>query len=714
MNYESMKFGEILVLKYNIDALSVNDAIIKQETIEEYKNMKIGEILLRDNIISFDILEQVLKDQNKLEKIIKKENSEVKEEIKEIIIEQKEEIEEDLSIYKSMKIGEILISKFKVNRSIIEEGLFKQKKVFNNKKKIGTILIEDGLVSKDTLYHAYSLQKQKDYINYNRIKQRVDFKIYKEERIFQAFHQTSYITLLYTIMKAKALPMYWEKDEKSGEESLVVGITNPDLNDTHILIDSLESHLKKQGINLILYMTSEKLYTDFELKYKELTLKELEEFSQRIDEITPEVFLQYLLIYAILHGISDLHISPSSNESARIAGRSLGEVETLFYLSLRHYNALIAVIKNNADMKADKMFVPQDGRIDGKKLLKDVVINVNRTNSVKNDYDINENKLEYSFENVSFRISSYPTEPPYELAVGVSFEKLVIRVLNLSSGLVELSELGLNKEITSELNYAKSRNQGIIFIVGPTGSGKSTTIYSALSSINAIKKNIISFEDPVEMRQLYWSQGQRNIVKDNEDMNFDYLQSKKAILRQDPDIILMGEVRDEDSANFAIEAANTGHLVFTTLHSNSAAAAFERIRKLGVMPLEVASATICVLSQRLIKEVCPHCKKTREINEQELKTLERLEFDIKKAPNNVIESNKNGCKYCNYRGYIGRTTLAEIIPVNSKIKEAIVNEKPDYEIRKIASSMGFKTILEDGIDRMNSGRVALQDILDIV
>ena len=158
-------------------------------------------------------------------------------------------------------------------------------------------------------------------------------------------------------------------------------------------------------------------------------------------------------------------ISPSSNEFARIAGRSLGEVETLFYVSLRHYNALIAVVKNNADMKADKMFIPQDGRIDGKKLLKNVVIEVNRTKDVKNDYDINENKLEYNFEHVSFRVSSYPTESPTELAVSQSFEKIVIRVLNLSSGLVELSELGLNNQITTELDYAKTRNQGIIFLV---------------------------------------------------------------------------------------------------------------------------------------------------------------------------------------------------------------------------------------------------------
>lgn len=709
MNYESMKFGEILILKYNVDILKVNDALIKQETIPEYKNIKIGDILIEDGIIDQSIIENVLKDQNKLLNI----KSDLKEEIKKEAI--KKEEEEDTTNYKTMKIGEILMKKFGVNRSIIEEGLFKQKKVFNLKKKIGSILIDDGLVSKDTLYHAYALQKNKKYINYNRIKQRVDFKIYKEDRIYKAFNQTSYITLLYTIMQAKALPMYWEKDENTGKESLVIGITNPDINDTHILIDSIEAYLKKLNIDVVVCMTSEKLYTDFELKYKELTLLELEEFSQKIDLITPETFLQYLLIYAILHGISDLHISPSSNEFARIAGRSLGEVETLFYVSLRHYNALIAVVKNNADMKADKMFIPQDGRIDGKKLLKNVVINVNRTSpSSHNDYGINENRLEYNFENVSFRVSSYPTEPPYELAVGMSFEKIVIRVLNLSSGLVELSELGLNKEITTELNYAKSRNQGIIFIVGPTGSGKSTTIYSALSSINAIKKNIISFEDPVEMRQLYWSQGQRNIVKDNEDMNFDYLQSKKAILRQDPDIILMGEVRDEDSANFAIEAANTGHLVFTTLHSNSASAAFERIKKLGVMPLEVASATICVLSQRLIKEVCPHCRIKRQINNTEIKTLERLEFDASKAPDIVIEANKNGCKYCNHRGYIGRTTLAEIIPVNSKIKDAIVNEKPDYEIREIASQMGFKTILEDGIDRMNAGKVALQDVLDII
>jgi len=692
-----MRFGETLVLKHDIDPSQVNDAIQMQQ---QGNKKQIGEILLMLGIIDNKMIDDVLKEQGK--SIV----SEVITKLDGSIIENPD--------YTKMKIGEILNKEFGVYKSIIEEGLFKQKKVFNNKKRIGTILMDDGLISRDTVYNAFALQKNMEYANYNRIKQRIDFKIYKEERLYKAFDENSYITLLYTIMKAKALPMYWEKDENTGIESLAVGITDPDLMDTHVLLDSLESHLDKENIKIKTYMTSDKLFSDFELRYKELTIQELEVFSTQINQITPEVFLQYLLIYSILHDVSDIHISPSSNESARIAVRTLGTIETLFYVSLRNYNALVAVVKNNADMKADKMYVPQDGRIDGKKLLKDVTINVNRKNTGKNSYGINENKLDYNFENVSFRISSYPTEPPYELPVGTSFEKLVIRVLNLSSGLVELSELGMSNQVTTELDFGKSRNQGIIFIVGPTGSGKSTTIYSALSSLNAIEKNIISFEDPVEMRQLYWAQGQRNLVEDNDDMNFDYLQSKKSILRQDPDIILMGEVRDEESASFAVEAANTGHLVFTTLHANSAAAAFERIKKLGVMPLEVASSVISVLSQRLVKQVCPHCKIERPISDDEIATFKRLEFNDNLVPKDVVEANRNGCKYCNHKGYIGRTTLAEIIPVTSKIKQAIVNETPEYEIRQMASELKFKTILEDGIERMKEGKVALKEILDVI
>lgn len=676
-----------------------------QESLNELNNQKFE--MIDNSLLS---KEEMQSESLMVNEIIENENT-LEENINTLNLNQDDE---DIIKYKGLKIGEILVERFGVMRSIIDEGLFKQNRVFKNKKKIGEILIEDGLVSRDILYHAYSIQKGMSYLNYNKIKQRVDFQLYKDPKLWKAFNPTTYINLLYTIMRSKAIPMYWDKDIETGKDYLVMGITDFDSNDRYILIDMLKKYLSRENIDIKEYMTSEKLYSDFELKYKELTIQELEFFSKKIDEITPEAFLQYLLTYAILHGVSDIHISPAANDSARIAVRILGEVETLFYINLKNYNALVNVIKNNADMKVEKMFVPQDGRIDGKKLLKDFEINVNRVKNDKNDYGIDENKLKYNFESVSFRVSTYPTEPPYELPVGQTFEKVVIRVLNLSNGLVELGELGLNKAVTDELTYAKSRNQGIIFIVGPTGSGKSTTIYSALSSINAIRKNIISFEDPVEMRQLYWSQGQRKIVPDNVDMNFDYLESKKSILRQDPDIILMGEVRDEDSANFAIEAANTGHLVFTTLHSNSAAAAFERIKKLGVMPLEIASATICVMSQRLVKEVCQHCKIERDINEEEMHTLKRLEYDISKAPKLVIQANLNGCKYCNYKGYVGRTTLAEIIPINSKVKEAIVDEKPDYYIRNIASETGHKTMLEDGIDKMNEGKVSLEDVLKLI
>lgn len=726
-----MKLGELLVSKIKIDINIINNALEEQkEYLKKGINKKLGEILIEKKVITQSILSQALEFQNKKRvssndnkkevkiepqnKVVEKEvmgdkqvSQQEKKEIKHTIDNKIEVIQKDRSNFVGKPIKEILNGYFEIENSIIDEALFKQKKVFKDKKKLGEILIEDGLVGVDTIYAALAMQRDIEYISYGLIKSRIDYKIYKNENIYKYFDKDDYVTLLYTIMKAKALPLFW--DIENDEDCLTIGITEPDNIDAKIMIDSF----KNKNVKVKVLMTSKKLYSDFILKYKELTLEELEEFSNQIDRITPETFLQYLLVYSILHEVSDIHLAPSSNNSARVAVRILGTIETLFYLTLDNYNKLIAVVKNNAEMKADKTRSPQDGRIDGKKLLKDVKIKVNRRNVKENSYDINENLLEYNFENVSFRISTYPTEPPYELQVGQTFEKCVIRVLNLSSGLVSLKELGLSSQVAEELEYGKSRNQGIIFIVGPTGSGKSTTLYSALSSINSIEKNIITFEDPVEMRQLYWAQGQRNVVDDNKDVNFNYLEARKSILRQDPDIILMGEVRDEESASFAVESANTGHLVFTTLHSNSAAATFERVKKLGVKELELASSVISVLSQRLVKKVCPHCSTRRNISEKEKKTFLRMELDESKIPKTIVEHKKDGCKYCNFKGYVGRKTISEIIPATSEIKKAIVEGASELEIRKIASKLNYRTILEDGILAMDRGEISIHNLFEV-
>lgn len=611
--------------------------------------------------------------------------------------------------FRKFKIGEILHQKFLIDKSIIEEGLYRQKNVFQNKKFVGEILMDDGLISRDLLYHALALQKNIEYQHINNIRNRINFQLYKNEKIIDSIGK-SHIDVLKQIFDTKSFPAYWEKVDE--QETLVIIVTNPSkISQVKIFQSQLNKHFLTK-----LIITTDQIYNTFELKYNELTLEELENFSNEIksQKTSTEDFLRYLLCYGILQDSSDIHISPSSNNSARISLRKLGTIETIFYVSMDDYNRIISVIKSKSDMNTNILSIPQDGRIDGKDFLNNVKIKVNRTSDSRNIYNINENELKYNFENVSFRVSTYPTEPPYTLEPGKTFEKCVIRILNLSAGLVELTDLGLSKQTVEELNFAKSRNQGIVFIVGPTGSGKSTTLYSVLSSLNSIERNIVTFEDPVEMRQMFWSQAQRNVNDDVKDKNFDYLEAKKSILRQDPDIILMGEVRDQDSATFATEAANTGHLVFTTLHANSSTAAFERIKKLGVNPLEMASSIINVLSQRLVKQLCPYCHIQRDISESEINTLKRMELEESKIPKKIYTHNIEGCKQCNHKGYVGRTTICEILPITSEIKQMIVNEEPEFKLRIKANEMGYKTLLEDGLERMAEGKVSINDILSVI
>ena len=320
--------------------------------------------------------------------------------------------------------------------------------------------------------------------------------------------------------------------------------------------------------------------------------------------------------------------------------------------------------------------------------------------------------MKYDFSKVSFRISTYPTEPiNSDFDIGNSFESLVIRVLNLSQGYTELDELGLSAQAVSYLDSYKNRTQGIIIIVGPTGSGKSTTLYSLLSSINCLEKKVITFEDPVEMRQLFWAQGQRRIVENNKDMNFDFNEATKSILRQDPNNIMMAEVRDKSTADFAISSANTGHLVVTTLHANSAASAIERLKKLGVQSLDIGTSVLCIMGQRIVRRLCSHCRQKRELNPREKNELLAMELPEDRLPKEIHVRSDNGCEYCNGKGYIGAVVINEIIPFNKELRQIIVNNGSEIEIRNKADEGEFKTMLEDGIEKSIVGTCDINDVL---
>ena len=233
-----------------------------------------------------------------------------------------------------------------------------------------------------------------------------------------------------------------------------------------------------------------------------------------------------------------------------------------------------------------------------------------------------------------------------------------------------------------------------------------------MNSINGLKKNIISFEDPVEMPQMLWSQGQRRVT-DNEETNFDFLQATKAILRQDPDIIMMAEVRDADTARFAIDAANTGHLVLTTLHANTAASAVERLKKLGVDTLDIAISVLAIMSQRIVKKLCPHCRQKIELNETQRASLLKFELPKSFLDSNkyVFQAKKGGCYYCGGKGYQSVTVINEIIPFNKEIKKMVIDGASEIAIRDEADKQGWKTMVTDGFIKSVDGLCDINDVI---
>jgi len=585
-----------------------------------------------------------------------------------------------------MKIGEIMnnkISGIKVPLHFINEALLKQR-TLHDKRPLGEILVKDGLLSEETVSEALSIQFGQQYIPYLTNKDRINWELWLSPKIKNFIPD-----ILENIKKSKAFPAFYDE-----YKNLVIMATDPALFELDLFVVKLK---KIVGDKLKIIVVPRYAMLDFELQIKAIRLKELQDEAAKItkgtneeeilpSEITPSRFLQLLLVYAVIRNASDIHIQPAANGFSRLSIRVQGIMETVLYLPILQMSKIVAAIKNNSKLDPTILKAPQDGRIDGKEMLKNVSF-------------IGETKIEriFNFEEVTLRVSTYPTESPYILQPGTSFESVVMRIFNPKSGLVRLSDLGLSDQVSDELMVLKERSLGIILITGPTGSGKSTTLYSVLGSIDGITKKIITFEDPVELRQLFWAQGQKNLVAENKRLNFDYPEAIKSMMRQDPDVILLGEIREIQGADFAFKAANTGHMVFSTLHANSSTQAFERLRKIGIDDLMMASGLLAVSAQRLVRKVCSHCGQVVDMKKEWKVALLKLEISEDKLPKKVTIPSENGCEMCGYKKYVGRILISEIVPITNKIRDAIINQKPDYYIREMADQMGYKTIVEDGL-----------------
>jgi len=293
---------------------------------------------------------------------------------------------------------------------------------------------------------------------------------------------------------------------------------------------------------------------------------------------------------------------------------------------------------------------------------------------------------------VDLRISILPT---------VRGAKIVMRILDKSKGIIPLDQLGFYEEQLKQFKQLIRRPHGIILITGPTGSGKTSTLYAALTYINSPEINITTLEDPVE----YLIEG-INQSQINPKAGLSFAEGLRSILRQDPNVILVGEIRDAETAEIAMRASLTGHLVFSTLHTNDAILAISRLLDMGIEPFLISSSLIGVLAQRLIRNICPDCKESYTPSPHEMKFMKETEI-----PANAKFFKGKGCPLCHYTGYKGRSGLFELFVITEEIRNMIVERQSIEQIREAALKSGMKTLYQDGITKICAGLTTVQEVM---
>ncbi len=373
-----------------------------------------------------------------------------------------------------------------------------------------------------------------------------------------------------------------------------------------------------------------------------------------------------ILIKAINDGVSDIHIEPFE-KALQVRYRLDGSLYKAMNLPLSIKNAMISRIKILAELDIAERRVPQDGRIKMK---------------------LGKKKA------VDFRVSSLPT---------LFGESIVMRILDQSALNVDLSKLGFERDTFSAIKRCINRPYGLLLVTGPTGSGKTTTLYSLLNRLNQEDTKILTAEDPVEFNFRGINQ-----VPVRESVGMTFAAALKSFLRQDPDIIMVGEIRDIDTAEIAIKAAMTGHLVFSTLHTNDCPSTIGRLVDIGIPPYMLASSVTMVLSQRLARRLCPECK--QEVTGYDPAELELYGFDKKEIPDLKIMGPK-GCSRCNGTGYKGRVGLYELMEVTDEVAKAINANVPEDHLRKLAVQEGMRTLRDAGLEKVRQGTTSLEEVL---
>jgi len=475
------------------------------------------------------------------------------------------------------------------------------------------------------------------------------------------------------------------------ENVLFLGVVNPEIADFNVrVIDALRNLL---NVEVRIFLISVKDfyihledYLNFNEEVKKLvgdwrksTGKQIkEEFFYLSQGVTsaeegPVINLFEILVRkAVALKASDIHLEPLPDKS-RIRLRVFGDLKTFAYFPKDLHSSLVNRIKILTNLRLDETRIPQDGRF----------------------------RAMVQGREIDFRVGIFPT---------VNGEKVAIRILDPLVGLRKIQDLGLADYHLGIVSRNLKKSFGMILVTGPTGSGKTTTLYALVQEINKEKINLVSLEDPVEYKILGVNQSQVR-----PEIDYTFAKGLREILRQDPDVILVGEIRDEETAELATHASLTGHLVFSTLHTNTASGAIPRLIDMGVKPYFIPSTVNLVIAQRLVRSLCPDCLQEKEIPSDLLKEVELV---LKDAPAEYQKIQVKsfvslGCSRCNLRGYLGRIGIFEMFEMNKEIAELISQHKGEQEILEVIKKQNFISLRLDGIIKSSKGLISLEEVFKV-
>jgi type IV pilus assembly protein PilB len=562
------------------------------------------------------------------------------------------------------KLGQLLLSKNMISEEQLKRGLEEQAR---SGGRLGSTLISMGIINEDQLVTFLSQQydapaiKLSDYHIDPSITKFIPHDVALKYHIFPVAKVGATITIamsdpsnVFAIDDIKFMTGY-NVEPVVASESAIKNAINQYYGESDALQTAMDS-LKSMGLE----------NASLDLIHETTEEADIADLKQAVEDAPVVKLVNAILSEAIDRGSSDIHIEPYE-KNFRVRYRIDGMLYDIMQPPPKLRAALSSRIKIMSELDIAERRLPQDGRI----------------------------KLKIRGKPVDLRVSTLPT---------LFGEKIVMRILDRSNLNLDLTQLGFEQKALEDFQEAITSPYGMVLVTGPTGSGKTTTLYSALSTINNIDVNIMTVEDPVE----YNLHG-INQVHVKEEIGLTFASALRSFLRQDPDIIMVGEIRDFETAEIAVKAALTGHLVLSTLHTNDAPSTISRLLNMGVEPFLVSASVLLILAQRLCRKVCENCKEEEHIP---VPALVKIGFSPEEAKTIRCFKGK-GCSICNDTGYKGRIALYEVMPVKEEIKELILEGASAAEIKNAAIRLGMRTLRMSGLTKLKEGITSVEEVLRV-